>query len=116
MSVLVSKYKGALEEYPSFPTDDTTLLIKDLEALKEWRNILCHCSWRPPDKNGKCTPFFIKRGSSKSGQDKKESNILQNEINIETIQQIRKKTVELACEVMNSVTIHGHKFPGTMDY
>lgn len=103
LSGLIRKYKTALEENPSFSTKETNLLIKDLEGLKEWRNILCHCSWRSPNAEGNCIPLFMKRSG----------DILQNEIDIETIQQVRKKTVELTCEVMNSVTVHGYEFPGS---
>ena len=83
--------------------DNLEDLIFDLQAASKIRNVLCHGSWRYPDKNQASTPFFVSR----------QKEIFETPIDIEFLKQVNKHAVELSISVMNSVTHMGWQFPST---
>lgn len=102
---LIQSYKDAVRKNGksakiNLDFDD---LIKKLGEVKDYRNALCHGSWRPPDNQGKSIPFFV--------NNRKE--IFQTPIDVAFLQQIQKAVGELACTVINSVTLMGWQFPGS---
>lgn len=102
LGILTKKYEKALEFNSTFKTEKTDLLIKDLKALIEWRNIFCHCSWGVPNENGKSFPLYMNS----------DGKVLETQVDIKLIEQVMRKTVELTCEVIESVTTQGYTFPG----
>ena len=68
------------------------------------RNLLCHGSWsNKPDNQGRSFPIYYNRKLEAYGAP----------IDIAYLQQLRDHVVELACAVINSVTLMGWQFPGS---
>ncbi|SHN54232.1 hypothetical protein [Desulfovibrio litoralis] len=80
-------------------------LVQEIKKASEIRNVLCHGSWRPSDSLDKSLPLYFKK---KKGLEAFDTNI-----DIEWLKQAQKYTTELACKVMDSVTLRGIDFPGT---
>jgi hypothetical protein len=78
-------------------------LLGRLREASGHRNVLCHGSWGKPDADGKSLPLFV------NGQTK----VWDTPIDIAFLQQTQKAVAELACEVMNTVTHMGWRFPGS---
>ena len=73
------------------------------------RNVLCHGSWsRSPDKNSASVPLFIRKERNQ------DVEVFDTAIDAEFLQQTQRHTAELACEVVNTVTHMGWKFPGSV--
>lgn len=103
LGALIKKYEQAVRSNEKFLVEDFGSLISELELLKEWRNILCHGSWRPPGNNGKSNPFFIK----------KNGDVFSGDIDTAQLNKVRTETVKIICNIINSITTHGIQFPGT---
>ena len=67
------------------------------------RNILCHGSWRRPDKNGAARPFYVTP----------KKQYVDTAMNSSDLDQVQQKTVKLICAIINTVTQMGWQFPGT---
>jgi hypothetical protein len=78
-------------------------LLGELRKASVIRNVLCHGSWGKPDANGKSLPLFVNR----------QKMVWDAPIDIAFLQQTQKAVAELACEVMNTVTHMGWRFPGS---
>lgn len=102
---LIKSYKDAVGQNGNATNINLDFddLIKRLGEVKDYRNVLCHGSWRTPDGQGRSIPFFI--------NNKKE--IFQTPIDVAFLQQVQKAVAELACEVISSVTQMGWQFPGS---
>jgi hypothetical protein len=81
---------------------NTNELVEDIKAAAKIRNVLCHCSWRIPDENGKSLPLFINQNHEK----------FDTLIDIAFLEQVQQHVNELACCVIDSVTHMGWRFPG----
>lgn len=77
-------------------------LVDAIKKDSEYRNVLCHGSWRPPDSKAASIPFFVNR--------KKE--IFDLPLNADQLSQIRQHVRSLIFEVVDSVTLMGWQFPG----
>lgn len=92
---VVRAHQGA-----SFPSGGA--LIDDIKEASELRNALCHGSWRAPDAEGKSELYYFSRRDGKFDQI----------LDAASLRQLETRVVDMACTVIDSVTIMGWQFPG----
>jgi hypothetical protein len=78
-------------------------LVENLRKASVIRNVLCHGSWKIPDKEGKSLPLFVN----------KNKEVFQTSIDVAYLQQVQRHVAELICAVISSVTVMGWQFPGS---
>ncbi len=100
---LIDAYGKAVRENPDAIIDNLDGLLCDLRKASQIRNILCHGSWRKPDKSGASIPFFVNR----------QKEIIESTMDRQFIDQVQRHTADLACAVINTVTQMGWQFPGS---
>lgn len=100
---LIDIYSKALKAHKGVGLTNPDDLLSDLRAAARLRNVLCHGSWKVPDTAGKSTPFFVTP----------KMLIFDTPVDVAYLKQTRVHTVELICEVVNSVTHMGWRFPGS---
>lgn len=100
---LVDTYGKAVREHPAATIENLGDLLDDLRKASSIRNVLCHGSWRLPDKDGASKPFFVNR----------QNVVLDIAIDCQFLAQKQRHVAELACAVVNSVTYMGWQFPGS---
>ncbi len=100
---LIPTYCKAVRDHPDADDEGLDDLLKELRKAAELRNVFCHGSWKEPDEAGASLPFFVN----------KQMKIFADPVDVEYLHWTRIGTVELACEVMNSVTRMGFQFPGS---
>jgi len=100
---LIDAYGKAVRDNPDAEIDNLDELLEDLRKTSQMRNVLCHGSWGPPDKNGASIPFFVNR----------QKQIFDSAMDRKFIDQVQQHTASLACEVINTVTQMGLQFPGS---
>jgi hypothetical protein len=101
---LIDSYEKAVRAHSDATINTLDELLDKLRASSEIRNVLCHGSWRlPPDNAGKSVPFFIDW----------KKRIFTTPVDISYLQRMQRHVAELACDVMNSVTVMGYQFPGS---
>ena len=97
---LAKSYGTAVKGFKdSTSIDELVQAIKDAAKL---RNILCHASWRVPDQEGKSLPFFVSL----------KKQVCETKFDIASLRRIHDHVRELACDVIDSVTLTGYAFPG----
>ena len=101
---LIDRYAKALRKHGKVALANPDDLVEDLRAAAHVRNVLCHGSWGPPDSAGKSLPFFV---TSKM-------MVFDTPVDKAWLQQTRAHIVELICEIINSVTHMGWRFPGSL--
>ncbi|GLI22060.1 hypothetical protein GGQ86_000639 [Xanthobacter flavus] len=99
---LSETFGKVVRENQSATTQNVSELVDDIKKAAAIRNVLCHGSWRLPNKSGASIPFFINR--------KKEK--FDTEIDVEYLNQLDAHVLCLICSVINSVTHMGWQFPG----
>jgi hypothetical protein len=97
---LIDAYGKAVRNNRSATITNLDDLLEDLRKAAGLRNVLCHGSWRAPDKQGCSVPLFVDR-------------VFETPIDVAYLQQVRLHVVELICEVVNTVTHMGWRFPGS---
>jgi uncharacterized protein (DUF2132 family) len=100
---LINTYGKAVRDNSDSTIENLDDLIFDLEAASKMRNVLCHSSWRYPDKNEASTPFFVSR----------QKEVFETPIDIRFLKQVNRHAVELSCNVINTVTHMGWQFPSS---
>ncbi|GAA3614251.1 hypothetical protein GCM10023078_46970 [Gibbsiella greigii] len=100
---LAECYGKAVRENEASTFKDIDLLVDDIKKAAKIRNVLCHASWRAPDQGGKSIPLFVQ---------KKTLEKFETAVDIDFLRQVRKYVVDLACCVIDSVTVMGWQFPG----
>ena len=101
---LIDSYGKAVRDNKDATVPNLEDLLTRLRAVSGIRNLLCHGSWNSrPDNQGQSFPMYFNR--------KMES--YDAPIDIAYLQQLRDHVVELACAVINSVTLMGWQFPGS---
>jgi hypothetical protein len=100
---LINTYGKAVRDNSEATIESLGDLLSDLREASKVRNVLCHGSWKAPDKNGASTPFFVNRQKER----------FETPIDISFLKQVQKHTTELICAVVNSVTHMGWQFPGS---
>lgn len=101
---LVVNYEKAFRNHPNANTEELEFLVRRLKDASRIRNVLCHGSWRVPDGKGASVPLFI---------DNKQ-NVFDTEVDCAFLDQVQRHVAELSCAVMNSVTLMGWQFPGSL--
>jgi hypothetical protein len=100
---LIKAYETAVREYSSPPPPDFSTLVTDLAAAADFRNVLCHASWRPPADDGKSLPLFVNR----------KKDLFRTPLGVEELKATQQHVAKLICDVINSVTRLGWQFPGS---
>jgi hypothetical protein len=104
---LIDTYGKAVRDHGTPIIGNFDTLIDQLREAARMRNVLCHGAWnKKPDAEGRSIPFYV------SGLGVKQK-IFDSPVGIAFLQQVQRGVVELACEVMNSVTLMGWQFPGS---
>lgn len=101
---LIKTYEKELREHPEAPTCNREKLIEHLWEASDLRNVLCHGSWSRPDEQGRSLPRFVR---------KKNNEMFGTPIDLPYLGQLQQHTSELACFVMETVTLMGYQFPGS---
>jgi hypothetical protein len=101
---LVDSYGKAVRDNKDAKFPNLEDLLTKLRKASAIRNLLCHGSWNSkPDDQGQSFPMYFNR--------KLES--YDAPIDIAYLHQLQAHVVELACAVINSVTLMGWQFPGS---
>ncbi|MBL0314108.1 MAG: hypothetical protein IPP78_15710 [Holophagaceae bacterium] len=100
---LIAIYEKSVRDYPNAAIDHFDDLLEDLRNVSEFRNILCHGSWRPPDSAGAAYPFFVDR----------KKRVFDGSFDIHSLDQLQNQVANLACMVISTVTHMGWQFPGS---
>lgn len=100
---LINSYAKAVRANSCARTTNFDELVNALREAAVMRNVLCHGSWRAPDKDGRSLPFFVN----------KKKGVFQTPMDVADLKQTQKAVAELICEVMSSVTVMGWQFPGS---
>jgi hypothetical protein len=101
---LIDSYGKAVRENSNATISNLDELIDHLREASTIRNVLCHGSWnRLPDEQGRSVPLFI---NNKKG-------IFETPIDLAFLNQVQRHAAELACAVINTVTLRGYQFPGS---
>ncbi|MFW0777883.1 MAG: hypothetical protein ACN2B6_09225 [Rickettsiales bacterium] len=109
LNPLINAYHESMQPYcgdnEKISNDYLNMLIKDLKAAADYRNLLCHASWRTPNKEGLSQAFFIRKRNG-------DHEIFDTPIGIDFFKQVQKHTAELICNIISTVTVMGWEFPG----
>ena len=100
---LIDAYGNAVRDHPDAKADHLEDLLSDLRKAAALRNVLCHASWQAPDENGASVPFYVNR----------QKQIVESAVDCNFLDQTQRHVAELACAVVNTVTIMGWQFPGS---
>lgn len=100
---LAEHYGKAARDNPAITTINVDEIVENIKKSTAIRNALCHGSWRTPDAQGASVPLFVNR----------QKEVLDTAIDVEYLKNVQSHVVELACNVMDSVTHMGWQFPGS---
>jgi hypothetical protein len=100
---LIICYETALSENQRTQSNDYSNQIAGLKSAKDIRNALCHGSWGKPDEEGLTVPKFVN----------KRLEIFETPIGIAFLQQTRSALRDIICDVLDTVTSVGYRFPGS---
>jgi hypothetical protein len=100
---LIDSYTKAVRANTGTTITNIDELVENLRKASVIRNVLCHGSWKIPDKEGKCLPLFV--------NNKKE--VFHTSIDVAYLKQVQRHVAELICAVISSVTTMGWQFPGS---
>lgn len=100
---LIDTYGKAVRSNKAATITNLDSLLEDLRKAAVIRNVICHGSWRVPDKQNQSVPLFVD----------KKNRIFETPIDIAYLDQLRRHVVELICNVINTVTHMGWQFPGS---
>lgn len=99
---LIDVYGKAVRNHPGARITNLDDLLDALREASAVRNILCHGSWRPPDAAGAAVPLFVNR----------QKMVVESSMDARFLDQVQRRTAELACGVVDTVTHMGWQFPG----
>ena len=103
LSNLVDSYGKVALDNPQVTTANINDLVEDLKKALVIRNVICHGSWQQPNANGASIPLYV---------DKKKG-VFETPIDVAYLEQLQMHVAELACRVINTITLAGWRFPGT---
>ena len=103
---LIDSYENAVRNHPDATIENIEELISQLREASRIRNALCHGSWRPPDADGASIPFVVNRQMER----------FDTPVDLTFLRQTQCAAAEMACEVINTVTHMGWRFPGGAGY
>jgi hypothetical protein len=99
---LAESYEKAVREHQDSTVVNVSELVENIKKAAKTRNVLCHGSWRVPDIEGKSLPLFVNRNIE----------IFETRIDIQFLRQVQDHVRDLACDVIDTVTQMGWRFPG----
>jgi hypothetical protein len=99
---LAESYGKAAHDNPAPATENVGELVEKIKKATVMRNVLCHGSWRAPNANGASVPLFVN----------KQKQVWDSAIDIAFLDQVQTHVADLACNVIDSVTLRGWQFPG----
>jgi hypothetical protein len=99
---LAESYGKAVRENQDSTIENIDQLVRDIKEATKIRNILCHGAWDPPDVEGKSMPSFVN----------KNLEICETRFDVQLLRQVQDHVTTLACDVIDTVTDMGWKFPG----
>ncbi len=100
---LIDSYAKAVQANTGTTITNIDELVVNLRKASVTRNVLCHGSWKIPDKGGKSLPLFVN----------KKKEVFQTSIDVAYLKQVQRHVAELICAVISSVTAMGWQFPGS---
>lgn len=99
---LADSYRKAAREFAGSNNDNTSEIVLAIKNAAAFRNALCHGSWRRPNPEGKSLPLYVN----------KRGELFQTPIDVDFLCQVQLEVKEIACDVIDSVTLRGLPFPG----
>lgn len=99
---LADAYVRAVRENAGSSTENIDELVAAIKEASEIRNVICHGSWRTPDREGRSLPLFIN----------KRNETFDTPIDVAFLHQVQSHVAELAATVIDTVTHMGFQFPG----
>ena len=103
---LTSKLGKAFRNDDRLQGDFADDIIVRLDALRVWRNALCHGAWQGFAADGSTSLRHFRKGDD-------GPELLHNRLTIEYISSIRAEAVALTVDVVDIVSTVGVRFPGT---
>lgn len=100
---LIDSFGKALRENAKTTITKPEMLLEELREAARLRNVLCHGFWQMPDASGRSVPFFVNR----------KIEVFETPVDADFLNRVRKATVEMACDVISTVTHMGWQFPGS---
>ena len=97
---LLTMLREVFEKDSRISSEEGNYVISNLEKLKPWRNILCHCAWIEFNTDGEGKPLFINRKNEK----------FDGLLSRHDISEIRRGTTELICFIIRTVESKGIEF------
>lgn len=99
---LADAYCKAVRDNAKSTTENIDELVSAIKEASEIRNVICHGSWRTPDREGRSLPLFVN----------KRKAIFGTPIDVAYLHQVQSHVAELAATVIDTVTHMGFQFPG----
>ena len=103
---LTSKLRKAFRDDARVPDEFAGDIIAHLDALRVWRNALCHGAWQEFAGDGSTSLRHFRKGDD-------GPEFLDSRLTIETISSIRAEAVALTVDVVDILSAAGVHFPGT---
>ncbi len=100
---LIESYCKAVREHPNAKIENLSDLESDLKEVARLRNVVCHGSWRSPNREAASIPFFVNRQYER----------FETPIDVAYLDKVQRDTSKLICTVVNTVTHMGWQFPGS---
>ena len=100
---LIDAYGKAARSHPDAIYENLDELLCRLREATELRNLLCHASWSSPDAEGKSIPRYVNN----------KMMVFTTPVDTAYLRQTQRAVAELACHVVNSITVMGWQFPGS---
>jgi hypothetical protein len=100
---LIDSYAKAVRANTGTTITNIDELVEKLRKASVIRNVLCHGSWKIPDKEGRSLPLFVD----------KNKEVFETPIDVAYLKQMQRHVAELTCAVISSVTAMGWQFPGS---
>jgi hypothetical protein len=102
LSSVADSFGKAVREHPDANVVSIGTLVEDIKHAAEIRNVLCHGSWSKPSPAGASIPRYL---------DKKMRQF-DTAIDIAFLEKHQGWASQLACNVMDTITLMGIRFPG----
>ena len=106
LGALTAKLEKAFKDDDRVSDDISEPVVARLNALRVWRNALCHGAWQGFAVDGTTSLRHFRRTAD-------GPKLLDNSLTVENISSIRAETVALTVDVVDIVSGLGVRFPGT---
>jgi hypothetical protein len=100
---LIDTFGKSLRDHCEATISNLDYLLSDLRKASEFRNVICHGSWRLPDENSFSIPHYVNH----------HQQVFLTPIDAQYLVQVQRGTAELIFSVMDCVTTMGYNFPGS---